>query len=496
MNVRTEGLLRVGVVALAMALLVRLALHYRALFLGNAVDDAYISFRYLDHLLAGQGLVWNPGERVEGYSNLGWILLLAPLRALGWDVVAVAQSVGVGLALLAVVAAVVAASRLFGVRSVWALGFVALVPATSGYFAAWSVAGLETSLHALLLLVGWWRYEEEARDGALRPWSGLVFAALVATRPEGLWVASLVAAAHVARARALGVALGDPRVWRFLVVLAAPIVAYEAWRLSYFGPWLSPTSVRAKVGASLASVLRGVGYVHDRFASPYLLLCAPLGLLGLGPRAPALVTGALLVAFQIALVVGVGGDWAVGRLFAPILPLGAVVLVGAAAELVALAPALAAPMVRAVAGAAAAAWLAYAAWVTGPLGEERFFRGYAAYDAERVRIGLWLREAPPGTRVAVYAAGQIPYYSGLYAHDMLGLNDLHIAAVEVANFGEGVAGHEKSDPAYTLDVIRPDVIVDGHLVPGLAAHPSFARYRELSGFAHSRVFVTDRAANR
>jgi hypothetical protein len=186
----------------------------------------------------------------------------------------------------------------------------------------------------------------------------------------------------------------------------------------------------------------------------------------------------------------------VGRLFAPILPLGAVVLVGAAAELVALAPALAAPAVRAVAGVAAVAWLAYAAWVTGPLGEERFFRGYAAYDAERVRIGLWLREAPPGTRVAVYAAGQIPYYSGLYAHDMLGLNDLHIAAVEVANFGEGVAGHEKSDPDYTLDVIRPDVIVDGHLVPGLAAHPSFARYRELSGFAHSRVFVMDRAADR
>ena len=29
-------------------------------------DDALISLRYSKQLLAGHGLVWNPGERVEG----------------------------------------------------------------------------------------------------------------------------------------------------------------------------------------------------------------------------------------------------------------------------------------------------------------------------------------------------------------------------------------------------------------------------------------------
>lgn len=44
----------------------------------SVADDAYISFRYLDNWLNGLGLVYNPGERVEGYTNFLWIVLLAP----------------------------------------------------------------------------------------------------------------------------------------------------------------------------------------------------------------------------------------------------------------------------------------------------------------------------------------------------------------------------------------------------------------------------------
>ena len=42
-------------------------------------DDAFISFRYVRNLLAGHGLVFNPGEYVEGYTNFLWILELAAL---------------------------------------------------------------------------------------------------------------------------------------------------------------------------------------------------------------------------------------------------------------------------------------------------------------------------------------------------------------------------------------------------------------------------------
>ena len=32
-------------------------------------DDAFISYRYAEHLASGMGLVYNTGEAVEGYTN-------------------------------------------------------------------------------------------------------------------------------------------------------------------------------------------------------------------------------------------------------------------------------------------------------------------------------------------------------------------------------------------------------------------------------------------
>ena len=47
------------------------------------IDDAYISLRYAHWLLEGEGLVYNPGERVEGFSNPTWVLLMAATLATG-----------------------------------------------------------------------------------------------------------------------------------------------------------------------------------------------------------------------------------------------------------------------------------------------------------------------------------------------------------------------------------------------------------------------------
>jgi arabinofuranosyltransferase len=58
-------------------------------------DDAFISFRYADHLAHGQGLVWNVGERVEGFSNLLWTLLFVPAAAADLDLVVVSEVLGV-----------------------------------------------------------------------------------------------------------------------------------------------------------------------------------------------------------------------------------------------------------------------------------------------------------------------------------------------------------------------------------------------------------------
>src|SRR5512140_545245 len=43
----------------------------------NLFDDAMISMRYAWNLSHGNGLVWNPGERVEGYTNLLLTLVMS-----------------------------------------------------------------------------------------------------------------------------------------------------------------------------------------------------------------------------------------------------------------------------------------------------------------------------------------------------------------------------------------------------------------------------------
>src|SRR5512135_3050574 len=68
-------------------------------------DDAYISFRYARTLALSGQLVFNLGERVEGYTNFFWTVLLALGIKLGLGPVMLSRFLGVafGIATLAVV---------------------------------------------------------------------------------------------------------------------------------------------------------------------------------------------------------------------------------------------------------------------------------------------------------------------------------------------------------------------------------------------------------
>ena len=46
-------------------------------------DDAFITFRAVDQLLAGHGPVFNAGERVQVFTHPLWFLLLAAWNGLG-----------------------------------------------------------------------------------------------------------------------------------------------------------------------------------------------------------------------------------------------------------------------------------------------------------------------------------------------------------------------------------------------------------------------------
>jgi arabinofuranosyltransferase len=60
-------------------------------------DDPFISFRYARNLADGNGLVYNIGERVEGYTNFLWTLLMTIPHKLGADPILFSHALGLAL---------------------------------------------------------------------------------------------------------------------------------------------------------------------------------------------------------------------------------------------------------------------------------------------------------------------------------------------------------------------------------------------------------------
>jgi hypothetical protein len=57
-----------------------------SLSLNFTQDNAFISYRYVKNFINGHDLVFNPGERVEGYTNFLWIILLSIFAKFGLDI--------------------------------------------------------------------------------------------------------------------------------------------------------------------------------------------------------------------------------------------------------------------------------------------------------------------------------------------------------------------------------------------------------------------------
>ena len=118
-------------------------------------DDAFISFRYVRNLVEGHGLVFNIGERVEGYSNFLWVLELAALwKLFGLRPENAAPWLSVVCTAGTLAATVWWAARLPGLRHRALVTWMALgLLCTSATFAVWtSAGGLETRQFTLFVV--------------------------------------------------------------------------------------------------------------------------------------------------------------------------------------------------------------------------------------------------------------------------------------------------------------------------------------------------------
>jgi arabinofuranosyltransferase len=406
-------------------------------------DDAFISFRYAENLVAGHGLVFNPGEWVEGISNLSWTLLIAGGMASGID--PVAFTIVLGLVSVAALMLLLG----MGARAMGMVGLATLLPAAfilaDPLFLLEAVEGLETAFYAAVILAGTLGAIDEARTGRRHVRSSLWFALAVWTRPEA---PLLIGAVHLglllcpkddARAQ-----LNRSMVGAIPVIAA--VIALELFRFTTYGEWL-PNTYYAKTGAGLAAIPRGLEYVAQHMIDHALLW----GLVGahfvFGIRSRAAWAMGLPILLHTAYVISVGGDFKpTGRFFAPVLPMMA--LLGAAGFVHLVTRTASSVRIGTMIGAAA--WMVWMTPQQMDRAKAQAAERHANLQARRA-VGEWLSShVPPSTVLAIHSAGVIPYYAGLPTIDMWGLSDKHIARTIPANMGRGMAGHEKTDPAYVF----------------------------------------------
>lgn len=459
------------------------ALFYFVALGTDAVDDAYISFRYAQNALRGHGLVFNPGERVEGYTNFLWTALMIPLEgSIGHAIGRASMLIGALLG-LATIALVIRFARIADIpRGVgWLAAFLL---AADGSFVLWSVGGLETPLFAFLIFTGALLYVREQDDqgqktkaerasfvlrlSSVFPLSGILFALAAMTRPEGALVFAITIA-HQAAWRLLTehrlLTLRDlGRIFAFAAIFAP----YWLGRWWYYKSFL-PNTFHAKVAASgpAAQIERGWRHlaqfigVHLSWIivlPPIVAILTALRSTVNSQRAFWTTYFAALILPYVAYIVYVGGDWSVGRFFAPLLPFF-YLLCSTGLENVWKWLDVRARRIELWASALliGAIWLA-SSW-NGEYGI--YIRSFDAARAThaRVTMGHWLNaNVPRGTLIAVDAAGQVPYFAELPAIDMFGINDLHIGRLNVATLGQGTPGHEKFDLIYVI-TRQPEYIV-------------------------------------
>jgi len=249
-------------------------------------DDGLIVLRTVRNMLAGNGPVFNEGERVEANTSTAWTYLMyvgswvgGPMR-----MEYVALALALVLSVLGVVLLMLGAGRLYapslrGRRAIMlpagALVYIALPPARD-----FATSGLESGLTLAYLGLLWWlmvcwgqpvrgRPDNQVFLGALAFVAG--FSVLV--RPE----LALMGGA------ALIMMLIAARTWRLrvLIVVAGGFlpVAYEIFRMGYYGLLVPGTALAKDAAGDKWS--QGMIYLSN-FDAPYAVWVPVVLLVALG----------------------------------------------------------------------------------------------------------------------------------------------------------------------------------------------------------------------
>jgi arabinofuranosyltransferase len=430
-------------------------------------DDAYISFRYARHLAEGLGLVWNPGEPVEGYTNLLWVLLLTPLALFKIDLGVAAPFVSAlaGVGCLEVLRRI--SQNIWPDRSAAVRMLPGLILATNPSMAYWAMQGMETTFFAFWVLLSA-ALLIHSRTSRRHAWAaGLTLAAAILTRPEGILVAGLFLLAEVCSTEGTCVERIKQQLPATCIVTAV-VGMHLSFRVLYYDAWL-PNTYYAKVIWGVVSAQRGLAHVWEFFkAGGCVLLPGVLALRWRSHRA-FLIYGYLLLLCYVCYLMLVGGDLPLWyRFYVPLMPLP---IVGVSRLLVAIADELQRKTFlsrlfknrcRSVLGATVMLLLCLAPtpffWLRA---ETRFIqRAKGMGEFHTFLAALINRDLTRENLIAVGAVGFLGYHTECRILDLFGLNDRVIAHAKVTPRPGGIFAHDKSDWIYVFSKLPDYILTD------------------------------------
>ena len=267
-------------------------------------DDAYITFRSASNLVGGEGLVWNPGERVQPFTSPLWMFVAALCQGIAGEVYFSTLVASVLLA-VASLTAIVWRSPDLGLA-----GLVVLALSASMAVMDYSTSGLENPLLMLCLVL----FVREARRAEPRlARLGLVAAALALTRLDAILFALPVVVVVAWRRTPRPAAVGE------LAFGFAPLVVWELFSLVYFGSFV-PNTARAKLNLEIPAgelSVQGLSYFFDSLThDPITLLVIGVGIAAGFARRGTERLVAVGVLLYLVYIVRIGGDFMSGRFFA------------------------------------------------------------------------------------------------------------------------------------------------------------------------------------
>jgi hypothetical protein len=419
-------------------------------------DDAMVSMRYAANWADGQGLVWNRGERVEGYTNFLWTAIMGLCHLLSLSPshsCLLMQILGV-LVLWGCLRGTVVLARACRLLPVSACCAVVLV---GGFYnlILLTLAGMETGLlaglvaHALAECVKVVRH----RRGSI--WAMIWFApaALVRVDVLPLTLFAFVFLWLAARRGRLRIVAG-------LAVVVVVVLVHLVWRGYYYGEWLPNTFYLKLTGWPLAERL-DPGFAQTLWTGatlglPILLATAAL----LRPRRwHFLLLG--IFAVSVLYQLGIGGDGAPSNRF--VLPASLGLLVLAADGIHRATRALTRGKAPAIGAAVRTGLTAVALLAANAFHWDHWLlvsrpEGTSANQANLMYVRAVEKIAASDATVAVGWAGAFPYFSGRSCFDLLGKCDSHIARLP-AHPEIQRSGHNKYDLAYTLTTYTPDILL-------------------------------------